>query len=628
MQRVNQIRRILTIDDNDAIHGDFRKILTQTAVSSKLKSAKAALFGDTAAETASDRLHFQVDSALQGQEGLDKLIKAQADGTPYSVAFVDMRMPPGWDGLQTIQRLWEVDPDLQVVICSAFSDYSWDEISAKLGLTDRLLILKKPFDPAEVTQIAIALSEKWSLRREAKLQMDQLEQMVSERTRELTQLAMHDKLTGLANRTLFSARLAKALEKARKSIDYSYAVLFLDFDRFKLINDSLGHEAGDLVLRGIAERLTAALKLAGAAVGDSVAARLGGDEFTILIDGNETLDASKFANCLLQLLETPYKINGRDVHCTASIGLTSNRLPYERAEDVVRDADTAMYHAKANGKGRYVVFDRKMHEAAVARLEMENDLRLAIERNELMLHYQPIISLGTGATAGFEALARWDHPKRGLVPPLEFIPCAEEIGLIRPMGLWILTQACRQLKEWSGRHRERVTMSVNLSMHQLNSPDLVSQISEVLNQTGIDPSLLALEITESAMLSDAPTSIRILNEIRALGVHLHLDDFGTGYSSLSSLHLFPLNALKIDRSFMTTLSERRDYIAVVHAIVSLARHLGMKVIAEGIETAEQVAMLQGMDCDLAQGFYFSKPIDAFKAESLIAQRSTSRPMAA
>jgi len=628
MQNLNSVRRILTIDDNDAIHGDFKKILTVNTTNSKLKSSKTLLFGDSAQASPSDKAHFEVDSALQGEEGLKKLVEAQKAGRPYSVAFVDMRMPPGWDGLETIQRLWEVDASLQVVICSAFSDYSWDEISEKLGLTDRLLILKKPFDPAEVTQLAIALSEKWSLRRAAKLKMDELEQMVSERTRELTQLAMHDKLTGLANRVLFNDALAKAVKKAAESSNYAYAVLYLDFDRFKVINDSLGHEAGDLVLQGIAQRLTAAIDLAGAVAGNALAARLGGDEFTILLDGDTSLDANDFADRLLRLLATPYHIEGRDVHCTASIGLTSNRLLYRSAEDVVRDADTAMYHAKANGKARCVVFDRRMHEAVVARLEMETDLRLAMERNELILNYQPIVSLSTGDVYGFEALVRWQHPTRGLVPPMDFIPCAEEIGLIGPMGLWILTQACQQLKRWAIKYPQPITMSVNLSTHQLKSTDLVNQIAQVLTKTKIDPQLLVLEITESAMISDAQACIRVLKGIRALGVKLHLDDFGTGYSSLSSLHLFPLNGLKIDRSFMTTVSERRDYMAVVQAIISLARHLGMKLIAEGIETAEQIALLQAMDCDLAQGYYFLKPADSIGAEAFIESRSSKQSAAA
>jgi diguanylate cyclase (GGDEF)-like protein len=628
MQPLETSRRILTIDDNDAIHGDFRKILSHNAGKSRLKSSKALLFGTRATPSEPEMLGFEVDSASQGEEGLNKLVAAVKEGRPYSVAFVDMRMPPGWDGLQTIQRLWEVDADLQVVICSAFSDYSWDEISETLGLTDRLLILKKPFDPAEVTQLAIALSEKWSLRRAAKLKMEQLEQMVNERTEQLTHIAMHDKLTGLANRVLFNESLANAVRKAAASTDYAYAVLYLDFDRFKVINDSLGHQAGDQVLKGIAQRLSAALRLAGAAVGDSIAARLGGDEFTILIDGDSTLDASGFADHLLRLLATPYRIEGRDVHCTASIGLTSGRLMYCSAEEVVRDADTAMYHAKATGKARYVVFDRRMHEAVVTRLEMENDLRLAMERNELMLQYQPIVSLSTGETYGFEALVRWKHPQRGIVSPMDFIPCAEEIGLIGPMGLWILTQACEQLKAWCEKYPRRITMSVNLSTHQLKSSDLVSQIAGVLKKTGIDPSLLTLEITESAMITDADSSIRVLNEIRSLGVQLHLDDFGTGYSSLSSLHLFPLNGLKIDRSFMTTLSQRRDYMAVVHAIISLARHLGMKLIAEGIETADQIALLQSMDCDLAQGYYFSKPASALDASAFIEERALTPTLAA
>lgn len=616
-----RVTRILTIDDNDAIHGDFRKILASRAAPSKLAGAKAALFGPPAAAPAAGpaAAQFEVDSALQGQEGLTRLQAAVAEGRPYSVAFVDMRMPPGWDGLQTIQRLWEADPDLQVVICSAFSDYSWDEISTKLGLTDRLLILKKPFDPVEVIQLATALGEKWALRREAKLKMDELERMVKERTVELSALAHNDKLTGLANRACFTDRLSKAVERAKAEAGYRFAVLFLDFDRFKSVNDSLGHEAGDQLLRGIAERLTATLQLAGPTAGDALAARLGGDEFTLLVDGLAGADAAGatgFTDNLLRLLSTPYQVAGRDLFSTASIGIALGDGTYASANEVLRDADTAMYHAKAAGKARSVLFDRRMHEAVVKRLELENDLRQALERNELVLHYQPVVSLATGLVHGFEALVRWNHPVRKTVMPMDFIPCCEEIGLIVPFGSWVLRSACQQLKTWTDRHPELagLTMSVNLSAKQLGAPNLVGQVAEVLAETKIEPASLVLEITETAMMSDPKEAIAVFGKLRELGVSLHLDDFGTGYSSLSSLHQFPLSGLKIDRSFMKNVSERRDYTAVVHAIINLSRHLGMKLIAEGIETFDQVTLLQALDCDLAQGFYFSRPMEGADAE--------------
>lgn len=622
-------RRILTIDDNEAIHGDFRKILAPAGAPSKLSAAKSMLFGGT--DLSEPGARFEVDAALQGEEGLKRVQEALSAGRSYSVAFVDMRMPPGWDGLHTIQHLWEADPDLQVVICSAFSDYSWDEISAKLGLTDRLLILKKPFDPAEVLQLATALSEKWSLRRTARLKMGELEQMVRERTVELTHLASHDRLTGLANRGLFTERLAAAVQRAKESDAYRFAVFFLDFDRFKTVNDSLGHEAGDLLLKAIARRLEAALALAGAAAGEALAARLGGDEFTILIDGPAIAwGPDQFAENLLRLLATPYQLEDRAVHCTASIGLTTSALRYDRADDALRDADTAMYGAKAAGKARCVVFDRTMHEAVLDRLEIENDLRHAIERDEMLLHYQPIVSLTDGRVVGFEALARWNHPKRGMIPPLRFIPCCEEIGLIVPVGAWILEQACRQLKIWTSRYPQMggLTMSVNLSARQLTAPNLVSEVQQAIERTGIAPASLALEITESAMMSDPATCIEVLRELRGVGVKLHLDDFGTGYSSLSSLHQLPLNAVKIDRSFVKNLTERRDYSAVVSAIINLAGHLGMRLIAEGIETADQVTLLQGMYCEFAQGYYFGRPTDAATAEALLVRHATDSLRAA
>ena len=630
-------RRILTIDDNDAIHNDFKKILEPAgAGTAKLAGAKAALFGrlldnkPLAAPATPAAGRFEVDSALQGEEGFAKLQAAVAAGRPYSVAFVDMRMPPGWDGLQTIQRMWEVDPDVQVVICSAFSDYSWDEISAKLGLTDRLLILKKPFDPAEVSQLATALSEKWSLRRDAKLKMDELERMVAERTVALTHLALHDKLTGLGNRAAFSERVARAVARSAADADYRYAVLFLDFDRFKAINDSLGHDAGDRLLQQIAKRLGGALDLAGASVGDALAARMGGDEFTVLIEGARgAFDPHAFAQALLRILNSPYPLDdsGREATCTASIGLAiAEPGQYEKADDVMRDADTAMYHAKAQGKARYVVFDRPMHDLVASRMAMETDLRHALDRDELRVHYQPIVRLDTGALAGFEALVRWEHPARGLVPPLDFVPCCEEIGLIVPFGAWVLGRACRQLAAWRAAEpaaAASLTMSVNLSARQLVGDELVDTVRGILAETGVPPTALTLEITETAMVGDAAAAVASLRAIRALGVGVSLDDFGTGYSSLSALHQFPLTGLKIDRSFVQHLVDRPDYQAIVRATVGLARDLDMRLTAEGIETAEQADLLRGMRCGMAQGYHFGRPVPADQAIGLITARAAA-----
>lgn len=623
--RVNPTdRRILVIDDNDDIHHDFRKIFSGgPAHSAKLASKKSLLFGSESAQPATEKPQFDVDSASQGQEGLAKLETAIAEGRPYMVAFVDMRMPPGWDGLQTIQHLWAVDPDLQVVICSAYSDYSWDEIADKLGLNDRLLILKKPFDPAEVMQLARALSEKWLLRRTARLKMDELEQMVESRTKELKHIAMHDKLTGLPNRAMFNDRLAKAVARFRADHQQRFAVLFLDFDRFKLVNDSLGHEAGDELLIGIANRLTASLELAASTGGfrKTIAARLGGDEFVVLLEELQDLaTAVPFADSLLQLLnKSPYQIKGQIVHSTASLGITTSDIDYAAADEALRDADTAMYHAKAAGKARLVMFDQRMHTHARARLEIENDLRGALERGELLLNYQPIVSLADGSIEGFEALVRWKHPKRGIVSPAEFIPVCEEIGLIVPLGYWVLQEACAQLREWTRMfpHLSHMTMSVNLSAKQFASPDLVERVRTIVEESGVTPSQLALEITESAVVIDKEASTRICDELRALGIRLHMDDFGTGYSSLNYLHQFPFSGLKIDKSFIDNLSTRRDYAAVVNAIIALARNLNMKLIAEGIETAEQVAMLQAFECDYAQGYYFDRPRDKAGAEQFI-----------
>ncbi len=427
--------------------------------------------------------------------------------------------------------------------------------------------------------------------------------------------AFHDPLTGLPNRALFMDRLGMAIAHAKRRLSYTYAVLFIDLDRFKNINDSLGHSAGDELLVAVARRLSSCLR-----PGDTVA-RLGGDEFTILLDEVTDVDhAAQVAQRMHREMTQPFRIQGHEVYVTLSLGITLGAGgDYDRPEDVLRDADTAMYGAKTSGKARDAVFDREMHDRAVALLQIETDLRRAVERSEFEIHYQPIVSLTDGQIDAFEALLRWRHPWRGLLQPDDFVPIAEETGLIVPIGWWVLREACRQLADWRilPGCRRPLAVTVNLSGKQFLQADLVHRVEEILQHTGVEPECLRLEITESTIMSKAEEAIAKLQGLRDLGIKVYIDDFGTGYSSLSYLHRLPVDALKIDRSFVSEMCHREDRSEIVGTIVTLARNLRMDVAAEGVETAEQVSRLRGLSCHFGQGYFFSRPLGRIAAAGLI-----------
>ena len=416
---------------------------------------------------------------------------------------------------------------------------------------------------------------------------------------------LHDALTGLPNRSLFTERLRHAMRRTARHPDDMFAVLFLDLDRFKDVNDNLGHFAGDELLRAVARRLEACLRP------EDTVARLSGDEFAILLESiSETSDAGRVAERIEEALSFPINLGGAEITTSASMGIVTSSMSQEQPEQLLRSADMAMYRAKAAGRARYEMFDRAMHTDALARLQLETDLRRAVEQGEFRLHYQPLVSLRTGHITGLEALLRWEHPQRGLVQPSEFIPIAEETGLIIRIGRWALNESCRQLHEWQQAHPrdEPLSISVNLSVKQFSQPDLIDQLASAIRTSGIAPSCLRLEITEAALIDKGGAAMALLVQIKQLGAQIYLDDFGTGYSSLIYLHRLPIDAIKIDRELVSTMDTDEKNLRLVRTILTFAQIIGVHAEAEGISSAEQLRELRSLKCEHGQGFLFSAAI--------------------
>jgi diguanylate cyclase len=612
-----ELVRILIVDDNRAIHEDFRKILLGREVDENLQELEATLFGSvvSASDTPGD---FQLDSAYQGAEALALVQRSHEDHRPYSVAFVDMRMPPGWDGLETIERLWAVDPEIQVVICSAYADHDWQELIGRLGRSDKLLVLKKPFEMIEVLQCAHALAAKWRNERALRKHVDSLERDVTDRTegldsanKQLRHLAAHDSLTSLPNRVLLDDRMSQAIVHAERAGE-SFAVCVLDLDRFKLINDSLGHRAGDELLKHVARRLTSAVRNV-----DTVA-RLGGDEFVLIIsEARERADAGQVADKVLESLQAAVQIGELDIHTSASIGIAFYPGDGTSIETLYAHADAAMYCAKQRGGSSVEFFTSTMSLATEERVRFEGDLHRALKLQQFELHYQPKYDASTKRIHSVEALIRWRHPERGLIAPDQFIPLAEESGLIVPIGEWVLRDACRQVRVWQDLGLPTLRVAVNISALQFRRLDLVDTVRRALADNGVAAKYLEIELTETAVMSDPEESVDTLERLSRMGILVSVDDFGTGYSSMTYLRRFPIDKLKIDRSFMTNVMKSADDASIVQAIISLAHGLRLKVVAEGVETADQVAFLQKLGCDQYQGYYFSRPVSAAAFEAML-----------
>ena len=612
-------RRILVIDDNAAIHQDFRKVLgTQTEHSAQaaLDVLEANLFGDSVVAAA--RPNFEVDSAHQGQEGVAMVHQALSEGRPYSMAFVDMRMPPGWDGLKTIERLWATDPDVQVVICSAHTDYDWTEVVQRLGHSDKLLVLRKPAEPIEVLQCATALSRKWENDRLVREHVLRLEEVITTRTQgleaanqKLRHLTTHDPLTGLPNRVLLDDRLQHAIVHADRDMR-SFALLVCDLDRFKLINESLGHRAGDELLQEVARRLAAVTRAA------DTLARLGGDEFVLIGTSiGDADDAAGLAARVMDVLQTPVQIATIDIYVSPSIGIAMYPDDGVTMQALLTHADAAMHSAKQHGRGNFRRYAPGMDAGIEGRVQLESDLHHAVALDQFELYYQPKVDTRTGEVRSAEALIRWIHPMRGIVSPAEFVPLAEECGLISEIGRWVIREACRQTRAWQIDGVPSLRVSVNLSASQFRDSGLLDLIRSALDEAGLEPRYLEVELTESAVMSDPEKSIDILEHLSAMGVLVSVDDFGTGYSSMSYLRRFPIDKLKIDRVFIDEIVSRPEDASIVRAIVSLAHSLRLKVVAEGVETPAQLDFVKTAGCDEYQGYHFSRPLPAADFERLM-----------
>lgn len=597
-------RRILIVDDTASIHADFRKVLCADANGGQsLDSIEETLFGTAPAV----RQTFVLDSAYQGQEALELVNKALADNAPYALVFIDMRMPPGWDGLDTIEQLWNVDPHLQIALCTAYSDYSFEAIEARLQYDDQLLILKKPFDDLEIRQMATALTWKWQLAHDAALKLIGLERTIEERVQELlkvSHLLQYDALTELPNSTLLGDRLTQAIAVCRRH-DTQLAVMFIGLDRFKRINNALGHPVGDEMLKQVSQSLVATVRES-----DSVF-RYGSDEFVLILNDIKHPQQTQYiAEKLLAAVSATRYVAGHDLSVTASVGISVYPDDSSSAVELIKKAETAMHTIKDQGPNDFSFFIDEMNLRAQEQQSLESAIRLALLRNEFIVHYQPKLDLNSGQIVGAEALIRWHQPDHGWIYPSAFIPVAEDSGLIVPLNQWVLRQACEQARAWQVAGLPPICISVNISAIDFRQRNFVANLVEILERTGLAPHLLELEITERVLMQNAEDTLTTLRRIKTLGVRLSIDDFGTGYSSLSYLRRFPIDVLKIDQSFIRGLSENSQDAQLISAIISLGKSLDLNIIAEGVETVEQLVFLKAHQCEEGQGFLFSKAVAA------------------
>lgn len=737
--------RILLIDDNEAIHNDFKKALTENPELDyvEIQNLEKALTGKTDKKT--DNLSFpkyEIHSAYQGKEALEIVVDALNKGLPYALAFVDIRMPPGWDGIETIEKIWGVDKNIQTVICTAHSDYSWEEIYRRLGHSDRLLILKKPFDLIEIRLLALNLTKKWILNAQAKLKEEDLQEMVTQKTKELSfslslteatlestadgiividkknkivnfnrkfleiwdiseeqleqddalklsnfmskklempksisldshkmieeknfdiyqdlklktnkfieqyiklqyhnqkivgivynfrdithrkrleeelaKQATYDNLTGLPNRILLADRIQHAILLAKRNKTY-LAILFIDLNSFKLINDSFGHHIGDELLKIFSHRLKNSLResdtvgrMNNNVVTDTVS-RLGGDEFVVVLttpnkDKDSILPAIQRLN---EELIQPYHLASHELTVTLSMGISF--FPEDGFDPItlIKNADSAMYRAKELKQTFFEFYQKEMSEKTLARLELENDLRQALVKKELFLNYQPLFDLNKKRIASLEVLMRWAHPTLGLIPPTTFIPLAESSNMIGPISDWLLRTACSQNKAWQDQGLPPIPISVNVSVTQFKYKNFVENLEQILTESGLEPKYLELEFTENIIMSDNMDTTLKMEKLKKLGVAIDIDDFGTGYSSLNYINQFPIDKIKIDRSFINSLSNNEESKTIVQAIMMIAKSLNMCVVAEGVETISQLNILRAISMDEVQGFYLSLPL--------------------
>ena len=609
--------RVLVVDDEPEVRDAYRQIFTgpvEGAQSAARRSLGAKLFAREESKLpvrqANQALSFEPEFCDGAEAAVAAVRASLAAKRSYAVVFMDMRMPPGPDGVWAAAHIRELDPAIEIAVCTAYSDVDPGDIGGRVPPEDKLSYLQKPFHPHEVRQMCIALASKWRAERN------------------ITRLAYFDALTGLPNREQVHNRLRSALASAQQH-GTMLAAMYIDLDNFKRINDTLGHAVGDEVLVMTAERLRGALRRGSDGTGDGSPAdrpgdlgRLGGDEFlAVLPDINSSADAAAVAERLIAALQKPMELSKHTVVVTSSVGIAISPTDGTDAESILRHSDLAMYFAKRRWPGSHAFFDASMNEGVLQRYTIEGKLRGALERGELSLHYQPQIDIMTGTVSGMEALLRWTNEELGVVPPKDFIPVAEETGLIIPIGEWVLRTACTQARKWHDEGLAVKRIAVNIAAQQFSMPGFVALVTTVLAETGLEPAMLDLEITESMVLNDEGRAEQLLAALHALGVTVAIDDFGTGYSNFQRLQSLAIDRLKIDRSFVRDLGDGTDDSAIAAAIIAMAKSLSVGVVAEGVESFAQLRFLQEHHCAQAQGFLLSRPLPASEARLLLQRAS-------